>query len=69
MIKKFRVISSVLWTSSFLKNLRLIDNPSVIYGSKKNYCVIYAYDKIIGSHKIFQTIICIDCLSELDSSK
>ena len=54
------------------RDLRLIDNPALFYGSKKrNYCVIYVYDKNYWKsygRSPRQLKFAIDCLSELDKN-
>ena len=54
------------------RDLRLIDNPALFYGSKKrNYCVIYVYDKNYWKsygRSSRQLKFAIDCLSELDKN-
>ncbi|MEC8108546.1 MAG: deoxyribodipyrimidine photo-lyase/cryptochrome family protein [Pseudomonadota bacterium] len=54
------------------RDLRLMDNPALFYGSKKrNYCVIYVYDKNYWEsygRSSRQLKFAIDCLSELDKN-
>jgi deoxyribodipyrimidine photo-lyase len=54
------------------RDLRLLDNPALFYGSKKrNYCVIYVYDKNYWQsygRSPRQLKFAVDCLKELEQS-
>ncbi len=54
------------------RDLRLLDNPALFYGSKKrNYCVIYVYDKNYWQsygRSRRQLKFAVDCLKELEQS-
>jgi len=54
------------------RDLRLLDNPALFYGSKKrNYCVIYVYDKNYWQsygRSPRQLKFAVDCLKELEQN-
>ena len=54
------------------RDLRLLDNPALYYGSKKeNYCVVYVYDKNYWQsygRSPRQLKLAVDCLKELNEN-